>query len=277
MNSLDSQLDNFATGETVDTDTGEVLPILEPQQRKQPLPMPAELAKAIIQVMGKAKAIAKDDDNAFGKYKYVSVDAFYAAIRPLMAEAGVLLVTDEVEVTTIQRPQSAWLNIVYDLTLYHQSGAGYGPIRRTILVQASGPQAFGAAMSYVEKYYLRSLFRVPTGEQDADAERQDDLPAVKPPRHKGPFSTGDGEDDRSRSANSVPTRSRTKPTLVENPLEKIAKKEAEKGIESLQNWWSKELSQEQRDALKKPDENGKPTAGWLVKLANEADARKEPA
>lgn len=172
--------------EEFDIDTGEVLPLPEYRpSHSQPMPMPPEIGKAIVAVKKQVKSLAKDEENKFARFKYVSVDAFYEAIGPLMANAGLVLFTDEVEVITEQRETtndqgqlrtSVWLVIKYDLTLYHESGASYGPKRRTMMVPATGPQAFGAAESYVEKYYLRGLFKVPTGEQDADAEKQDALP-----------------------------------------------------------------------------------------------------
>ena len=56
--------------------------------------------------------------------------------------------------------------------LYHTSGTSYGPIHRKMMVAATGPQAFGSSQSYIEKYFLRALFKVPTGETDADADEQ---------------------------------------------------------------------------------------------------------
>jgi hypothetical protein len=57
----------------------------------------------------------------------------------------------------------------------------YGPIRRNQQVSATGPQSYGASEAYVEKYFLRNLFKIPTGELDADAEPQEGLPPKRTP------------------------------------------------------------------------------------------------
>jgi hypothetical protein len=37
-----------------------------------------------------------------------------------------------------------------------------------VALPISGPQAYGAAQSYVEKQFLRQVFKIPTGDKDAD-------------------------------------------------------------------------------------------------------------
>ena len=147
--------------------------------------MPKEIASAIVSVMGKVERIYKDTRNEHGKYNYVSVDSFFEKVGKLMSEDGILLVLHEISSAVENRESidnygkpklSAWLICEYDAWIYHSSGSAYGPIRRTIQVVASGPQAYGSAMSFVEKYFLRGLFKIPTGEQDADVDAQHGLP-----------------------------------------------------------------------------------------------------
>ena len=149
--------------------------------------MPPEIAKAVIAVKKEIKALGKDQENKFARYKYVSVDKFYEVIGPLMAAVGLFVVVDESACSVEKRETQSesgqvksgmWLTANYDLTLFHESGVQYGPIHRTITVAATGPQAFGSGMSYVEKYFLRSLFKIPTGEEDADASEQEGVPTV---------------------------------------------------------------------------------------------------
>ncbi len=149
--------------------------------------MPPEIAKAVIAIKKQIKSLGKDSENKFARFKYVSVDKFYEVIGPLMATNGLFTIVDEVSCAVEKRETqsdqgqikaSVWLTAQYDLTLFHESGAQYGPIHRAITVAATGPQAFGSGMSYVEKYFLRSLFKIPTGEEDADAEQQEGVPAV---------------------------------------------------------------------------------------------------
>lgn len=147
--------------------------------------MPPDIAKAVVSVMREVKKIGKDATNRHGGYKYVSVDQLFDAVGALMSDAGIFVVVDETSCDTARRETtdnygktkvSTWLTCHYDIFIYHESGASYGPVKREIQVAATGPQAYGSGISYAEKYFLRSLFKIPTGEQDADADPQDGLP-----------------------------------------------------------------------------------------------------
>jgi|HubBroStandDraft_1064217.scaffolds.fasta_scaffold21533_4 hypothetical protein len=150
--------------------------------------MPPEIAKAILVVAKQIKQLGKDETNAFAKFQYVSVDKFYAVVGPMMAEAGLFTLVEEASAQTDLREtqidngqvkKSVWLTANYEITVFHETGVQYGPIHRMITVPATGPQAFGSGMSYVEKYFLRGLFKIPTGEEDADGEEQTGVPTVK--------------------------------------------------------------------------------------------------
>ena len=54
----------------------------------------------------------------------------------------------------------------------------YGPVRRDVTVIAAGPQAYASAESFVTKYFLRSTFKIPTGDKDdADLHENTPIPA----------------------------------------------------------------------------------------------------
>lgn len=156
-------------------------------------PIPAEVAAAVTAVMGQIKMIGKDDTNQHQKYNFVSTDKFLAAVNPLCAAAGLAIFQDEdsAEVTSAEvtdqygkTKTQSWLTARYAFTLAHKSGAAFGPLRRTVMVQANGAQAFGSAQSYALKQFMRSLFQIPTGDKD-DADLQ---PAEELPQHR----TGNG-------------------------------------------------------------------------------------
>ena len=149
---------------------------------------PAEIAAAIIVVASKVRQLGADEKNPHGGYAYVSVDRFYERIGPMMAEAGLALLIDEVEADvkanerTDERGNTkvtAWLYTRYALRFMHASGAVSPPLMRSCALPISGPQAFGSAQSYIEKQFLRAVFKIPTGEKDADATATDGEP---PPR-----------------------------------------------------------------------------------------------
>lgn len=140
--------------------------------------MPPEIAKAIIAVKKQIKQIGVTDKNDHANYKYVSVDRFYEIIGHMMAEAGLAVLINESESevrineTTDAKGalrKTAWLFASYELTWLHENGAiSMLPMRRSLALPMSGPQAYGAAQSYVEKQFLRQVFKVPTGDKDAD-------------------------------------------------------------------------------------------------------------
>lgn len=143
------------------------------------LVMPAEIAGAVNDVCTKVKMAVKEHVNKHGGYKYVSVDKFYEDMGPLMAEAGLFLVMNEAQ----SESDGKWLTLTFHIYLYHKSGKAFGPVVRSQGVMANGPQAYAAAQSFAEKYFIRQLFKVPTGEEEADADSQGktQIPASKKP------------------------------------------------------------------------------------------------
>lgn len=144
--------------EMVDRETGEFIP-----------GMPPKVSAAIIAVCKEVKQLGADDKNEHGKYNFVSVDKFYERIGKLMAAAGLALLVDETA-SEVKEGKSGnpWLFMSYNLTFMHEGGDVSSPMRRSCAMPINGPQAFGAAQSYIEKQFLRQVFKVPTGERDAD-------------------------------------------------------------------------------------------------------------
>ena len=148
---------------------------------ERPDGMPPAIAAAIVEVMAGVKALGSDERNTHGGYTYVSVDKFYDRIGKLMAGAGVALLIDEVstDVKASEKSGAPWLFAQYELRFLHKSGALSHPLRRSIALPINGPQTYGAAQSYIEKQFLRQVFKVPTGEKDADDTPQTDSPPAR--------------------------------------------------------------------------------------------------
>src|SRR3990167_4773530 len=165
-------------GENFDPGTGEIMSAVS---------MPPEIAAAIIAVKKHVKQLGADDKNEHGRYNFVSVDKFYATIGKLMADAGLALLIDETstEVRGSDKSGNPWLFAQYLLSFMHEGGAMSAGLRRSIALPISGPQAYGAAQSYIEKQFLRQVFKVPTVDKDAD----DTAPSEGAP---GPTSTAQG-------------------------------------------------------------------------------------
>jgi hypothetical protein len=138
--------------------------------------MPKSVAAKVVAVSRNIKKLHHDKRNEYASYNYVSVDSFYEALGPIMADAGLFVIVDEVSATA----DKGFLTANYELFLVSEEGDSYGPIHRQVTVKASGPQSYASAQSYAEKYFLRQIFKVPTGEQDADSHEKTILPDIQP-------------------------------------------------------------------------------------------------
>lgn len=133
--------------------------------------MPPKVAGAVNAVMKAIKRLEKGEFNKHGNFKFTSVDGFFDAVRPLMADAGLIISSDEEDFDIISTEKTTWLKMRFAFILSHETGETWECAqRRTIMVNAAmGSQAFGAGQSYAEKQYLRSLFKMSTGDADADS------------------------------------------------------------------------------------------------------------
>jgi len=159
-----------------DKETGEVIAEGPPPTRS----MPPEIARSIIKVMKGVKQLGYDDHNKNAGYNFVSIDKFMASLRPLMAEAGLFPIMEEVSAEVREQSgngkSTAWMHTVYDITWVHETGVMWGPLRRRCIVLAVGAQAFASSQSFLLKYFLRAQFLIPTGDKDVDSDAAADLP-----------------------------------------------------------------------------------------------------
>jgi len=135
--------------------------------------MPEVVAGAVNSVMREVKRLLKSERNREAGYRFASIDDFLAAVNPLCAEAGLIILQDELDARLVNDGGNSldrsWLWTTFTFTLAHKSGATYGPLTRSVMVPARGAQAFGSAQSYALKQFMRSLFQIPTGDgEDAD-------------------------------------------------------------------------------------------------------------
>ena len=143
-------------------------------------PMPAEIAKRVLLVMKAVGKLAKDSKNEQGRYEYTSVDAFLEVVGPACAEAGLIISPIELSseassFEAVDRDGKTKLRrqvtLTFNFMLIAEDGTSWcNPNdKRSVTVEATGAQAYGAAQSYVLKQYERALFQIPTGDADADA------------------------------------------------------------------------------------------------------------
>jgi hypothetical protein len=145
-----------------------------------PAGLPPAVAAAIAEVMARVRSLPRTELNGHAGYRFANIDAFLAAVGPLCAEAGLIVVQDEAAAELVDLGGRAWLRLAYVFHLAHRSGALWErPLRRTILHRMDGAQAFGSAQSYALKQFMRALFQIPTGDlEDADYQPKEEVPGA---------------------------------------------------------------------------------------------------
>lgn len=146
----------------------------------QTAPIPASIVMAICQVQMTLEAVKKSNRNNHGGYNYASTDDIYAALTRKMGEVGLVCLTMEERETEIMRVEKEgktvqWGKFLFSFVLATKDATWTDPRnRRSLFLAVNGPQTFQAANSYAEKSYLKSLFKIPTGDMDLDSMPQAD-------------------------------------------------------------------------------------------------------
>ena len=137
----------------------------------------SNITKAIVAVTSEVNSLAKGVKNQHGGYNYVPIDNYYAEVGKVAAKHGLTWVLKVVSFEHLPNlGKSGSLNFTYSVDLLHSSGdekANFTSLNITHPIQ--GAQSAGSAMSYADKIFMRQLFKVETGEQDADATNPNDL------------------------------------------------------------------------------------------------------
>lgn len=147
----------------------------EPWQPSAPLPagmlsgVTPGLLKAVAQVMQRLQTLAFDARNKHGDFGYASIDAYMAALRPALAEAGLVIIQD----LESQQVVNGLLTSQWQFFVLHVGGGVLGPVRFDSAAPANmGAQAFGGVQAYGLKFFLRSLFMVAANEKGEDIDQQ---------------------------------------------------------------------------------------------------------
>lgn len=158
---------------------------------------PEAIAKAINQVTKAVQRISKDSQNEHHKYKFAGIDAFYEAVRDHLSDAGLSIICTEDSANL--SPDGKTLKMQLSFILVHESGATWlTPIKRTIYTQYGGAQSCGTALSYAEKFVMRGLFKIPTGDaDDLELSPDADLPSDDADAQRKPSKGQEPEADFS--------------------------------------------------------------------------------
>lgn len=136
-----------------------------------------EIYASIIEVTRRVGTLGKAQFNPHGQYKYVGIDKYYEKVSGIAADLGLswVLVQDKFELHP-NVGKSGMLEISYRVNLFHSSGAVIENFSYlSIIHPIQGAQTVGSALSYADKTFQRQLFKVSTGEEDADSTAPDDI------------------------------------------------------------------------------------------------------
>lgn len=145
---------------------------------REPVTLPktgfAALAAGIAAVMAEIKPVAKSGWNDFHKYNYARMQDLSAELTPLMGKHGVVVFQNELNRDMFDDGRA--MAVRYEFTIVHKSGEIWP--ERPVITGVSmcrtskgtyDDKAFNKCHTSARKYFLLSLFQIPTDdEEDAD-------------------------------------------------------------------------------------------------------------
>jgi hypothetical protein len=139
--------------------------------------IPKSIVKAICEIKKNVEAVAKTQKNSHGGYMFSSTDDVYAAVARKMGQVGLMIMAleEKCEIVKVEKEGKTvqWLHVEYSFVLATDEDTWSDErAKRTLYIQITGPQTFQAATSFAEKAYIRSLFKLPSGDMDLDSMPQ---------------------------------------------------------------------------------------------------------
>jgi len=171
----------------------------------------ANIAKAIASVMADIGVVAEGGENKFQNYKYMSYKDLYRKLTPLMGRAGLAVIPSEKHKNIFDNDTAVMAT--YQFTIIHSSGEIWphspewtGMSRARDSKGGFDDKALNKCATAAQKYFLKALFQIPSGEDDEDADHHDGHvdQAPKP---------------RQRAAVPSPTAAEEKPAAPPTPAE----------------------------------------------------------
>lgn len=224
-------------------------------------PVPGSIVTGICKIKATVEALKKSQFNDHGRYKFSSTDDLYAAVARKMGEVGLtcLALEDKCEIVKTQKPMREnkalvkdkdgnlvmetvqWAHIRYQFVWSTTTETWTDPRNaRTVFVQVTGPQTFQAAQSFVEKAYLRSAFKVPSGDMDLDgmpqAETEEQQEALAGNGRKRKSSSAAKKDGTTETFNVLRAAISSAPSL--DDLMTLKSEYAEAVAEMPERWAS---------------------------------------
>jgi ERF superfamily len=137
------------------------------------------ITKAIATVMQEIDTVAKRGQNAFHKYRYARMEDILRRLTPLLGKHGLVVFQDEVGRSMFD--DDGVIAVMYEFTVAHESGEVWPQrLRQTGVSRCRDSKggwddkSVNKCHTAARKYFLLSLFQIPTGEEpDADQDADD--------------------------------------------------------------------------------------------------------
>jgi hypothetical protein len=138
----------------------------------------AQITKAIAAVMQEIDMVAKRGNNLFHHYRYARMEDILRRLTPLLGKHGLVVFQDEVGRSMFDN--DGVIAIAYEFTIAHLSGEIWPQrLRQTGVSRCRDSKggwddkSLNKCHTAARKYFLLSLFQIPTGDE-ADADHGDD-------------------------------------------------------------------------------------------------------
>jgi hypothetical protein len=136
----------------------------------------AQITKAIAGVMREVDVVAKRGVNQFHRYKYASMQDILQQITPLLGKHGLAIFQDEVERSMFD--QEGVIAVKYAFEVAHESGETWPRLLHQTGVSRCrdskggwDDKSLNKCHTAARKYFLLSLFQIPTGDEEDDADK----------------------------------------------------------------------------------------------------------
>ncbi len=129
----------------------------------------AKITEAIFAVQEEIGILVRDQRNDYAKYNYPSIDQFYERVVPIARSRGLTWVINTINPRKCDFDDNMILvDVVVDLRF--KDGTEIDGFAKFFMPHpVMGAQTGGSVVSYADKYFMRNLFKIATGEGDADA------------------------------------------------------------------------------------------------------------
>jgi hypothetical protein len=140
----------------------------------------ANIATAIAMIMSEIGVVGEGGENKFQNYKYMSYKDMFRKLTPLMGKHGLAVIPTEKTKSLFDN--DAVVMGTYQFTIIHKSGEVWpfqpewtGVSRARDSKGGFDDKALNKCATAAQKYFLKALFQIPSGEDDEDPDNHDGI------------------------------------------------------------------------------------------------------